>query len=118
MYLLCNTITNLTAQDEQVAAFANAAAHLTPGGRFLVENYIPHLHRLAPGECRYVFVATADHVGFEEYDLATQIAVSRHWWLLDDELRTFSSPHRYLWPSELDLMAKMAGLSLRDRWGN
>lgn len=118
VYLLCNTITNLTTQHEQVAAFANAAAHLEPGGRFVVENYIPELQRLPPGETRHVFVATEHHVAVEEYDLVTQIAVSRHWWLVDGQLKTFSSPHRYVWPSELDLMAEMAGMTLRDRWAD
>jgi SAM-dependent methyltransferase len=118
LYLLRNTITNLTTQDEQVAAFSNAAAHLVPGGCFVVENYIPNIQRLAPGETRHVFVATADHVGVEEYDLAAQIAVSSHWWLVDGQLKTFASPHRYVWPSELDLMAQMAGMTLRERWAD
>jgi SAM-dependent methyltransferase len=118
VYLLRNTITNLTTLDEQVAAFANAARHLEPGGYFVVENYIPQLQRLPPEETRHVFVATADHVGIEEYDLATQIAVSRHWWMIDAQLKTFASPHRYVWPSELDLMAKMAGMTPGDRWAN
>ncbi len=118
VYLLRNTITNLTTQDEQVAAFGNAAAHLASGGYFVVENYIPRLHRLSPGETRHVFVATADHVGVEEYDLTGQLAVSKHWWLIDGELKAFASPHRFVWPSELDLMAKMAGLTLRERWAD
>lgn len=118
VYLLRNTITNLTTQDEQVAAFSNAAAHLEPGGCFVVENYVPNIQRLPPGETRYVFVATTDHVGVEEYDLSVQIAVSSHWWLIDGQLKTFTSPHRYVWPSELDLMAKMAGMTLRERWAD
>ena len=118
VYLIRNTITNLTTLEEQVAAFANAARHLEPGGYFLVENYIPQLQRLAGGETRVVFVATAEHIGIEEYDLTTQIAVSRHWWQIDGELKTFESPHRYVWPSELDLMAEMAGMTLCDRWAN
>jgi SAM-dependent methyltransferase len=118
VYLLRNTITNLTTQEEQVAAFGNAAAHLVPGGCFVIENYIPRLQRLPPGETRYLFVATADHVGVEDYDLAAQLAVSSHWWLIDGQLQTFASPHRFVWPSELDLMAKMAGLTLRERWAD
>jgi Methyltransferase domain len=118
VYLLRNTITNLTTQAEQVDAFLNAAAQLQPGGCFLVENYIPALRRLPPGESTRVFIATPDHVGFEEYDLATQVAVSHHHWVIDGELKTFSSPHRYLWPSELDLMARLAGMTLRERWGD
>jgi SAM-dependent methyltransferase len=118
VYLLRNTITNLTTQDEQVQAFANAAAHLRPGGCFVVENYIPALRRLPPGQTAVVFAATPDHLGVEEYDLASQVAVSRHYWTIDGELRTFSSPHRYAWPSELDLMACLAGLRLRERWAD
>jgi SAM-dependent methyltransferase len=116
VYLLRNTITNLTTQDEQVECFRNVAAHLRPGGCFVIENYIPALQRLPPGETNRVFLATADHVGFETYDVATQIAVSHHYWMIDGKLETFSSPHRYVWPSELDLMARLAGLTLRERW--
>jgi hypothetical protein len=118
VYLLRNTITNLVTQQEQLSAFANAAAHLDPGGCFVVENYIPHVRRLPSGETRYVFAATEDHVGIEEYDVAGQIAVSRHWWQIDGQLKVFSSPHRYVWPSELDLMAQMAGMALRERWAD
>jgi SAM-dependent methyltransferase len=116
VYLVRNTITNLGTQEAQVDAFANAARHLRPGGRFVIENYIPALRQLPPGETRRVFTATDVHLGFEEYDVAAQIAYSHHYWVVDGELRTFSSPHRYAWPSELDLMARLAGLSLRDRW--
>ena len=118
VYLLRNTITNLTTQDEQVQVFRNAAHHLEPGGVFVVENYIPNLQRLPPGETRVVFAATPDHIGVEDYDLAAQIAVSQHWWLIDGDLKTFHSPHRFVWPSELDLMAKMAGMALRHRWSD
>src|SRR5438874_628086 len=118
VYLLRNTITNLVTQDEQVECFRNAAAHLQPGGCFVIENYIPELQRLPPGETRHVFTATPTHLGVGEYDAATQIEVSRHWWLIDDQLKTFSSPHRYLWPAELDLMARLAGMTLRERWGD
>ncbi len=118
VYLLRNTITNLVTQDEQVQAFRNAAAHLRPGGCFVVENYVPELRRLPPGETRRVFVATPEHVGYEEYDVAAQIAVSYHHWTVEGQLRTFSSPHRYVWPAELDLMARLAGLTLRERWSD
>jgi SAM-dependent methyltransferase len=117
-YLVCNTITNLTTQDEQVAAFVNAGAHLGPGGCFVIENYVPALQRLPPGETRHVFTATPEHLGFEEYDIAAQIAYSHHQWVIDGELTTFTSPHRYLWPGELDLMARIAGLTLRERWAD
>jgi SAM-dependent methyltransferase len=115
-YLVRNTITNLTSQDEQVACFLNVAAHLEPGGLFVIENYVPELRRLPPGQTVHVFTATPGHLGFEEYDVATQTAISHHYWVIDDELVTRSTPHRYVWPSELDLMARLAGLSLRERW--
>jgi SAM-dependent methyltransferase len=118
VYLLRNTITNLTTQDEQVACFRNAADHLAPGGLFLVENYVPQLQRLPAGETVRVFAAEPDHLAFETYDLAAQIAVSTHYWVIDGQLRTLSSPHRYVWPQELDLMAKIAGLALRHRWAD
>jgi SAM-dependent methyltransferase len=118
VYLLRNTITNLTTQDEQVNCFRNAAAHLQPGGLFVIENYIPALQQLPPGETVRVVARTSSHVGVEEYDLAAQIAISHHYWIIDDELRTFSSPHRYLWPAELDLMAQLAGMTLRGRWND
>jgi len=115
-YLVRNTITNLTTQDEQVACFRNVAAHLEPGGCFVIEVYIPELQRLPPGETIHVFTRTQTHLGFEEYDVATQIAFSHHYWVIDGQLETFSSPHRYVWPAELDLMAQLAGLTLRERW--
>ena len=118
VYLLRNTITNLTTQDAQVQSFVNAAAHLKPGGCFVVENYIPALQRLPPGETTRVFAATPEHLGYEEYDLAAQLAVSHHTWLIDGEITRFSTPHRYLWPSELDLMARIAGMSLRERYSD
>jgi Methyltransferase domain len=117
-YLVRNTITNLTSQDEQAGCFRTVAAQLEAGGCFVIENYIPQLQRLPPGQTTRVFTATPAHLGFEQYDLAAQIAVSHHWWLIDGQLETFSSPHRYLWPSELDLMAKIAGMTLRERWAN
>jgi SAM-dependent methyltransferase len=118
VYLVRNTITNLTTQDEQVECFRNAAAHLEPGGRFVIENYVPELQRLPPGDTMHVFTATSNHVGVEEYDIAAQIAFSHHYWVLDGRLTTFSSPHRYVWPSELDLMARLAGMVLRERWND
>lgn len=117
-YLVRNTITNLTTQDEQVACFRSVAEHLEPGGRFVIEVYIPELRRLPPGETIHAFTVTPTHVGFEEYDVAAQIAVSHHYWVIDGELVTFSSPHRYVWPTELDLMARLAGMTLRERWSD
>ena len=117
-YLVRNTITNLTTLDEQVDCFRNAAAHLGPGGCFVIEVYIPELQRLPPGERLHVFAATPTHVAYEEYDVAAQLAISHHHWLLDGALQTFSSPHRYVWPAELDLMGRLAGMALRGRWSD
>ena len=117
-YLVRNTITNLTTQDEQVQCFQNVAAHLRPGGCFVVEVYIPELQRLPPGETVHAFTVTPTHLAFEEYDLATQIAFSHHYWVVDGRLETFTAPFRYVWPSELDLMARLAGMTLRERWSN
>ena len=116
VYLLRNTITNLTTQAAQVDAFRNAAWHLSAGGYFVIENYVPALRLLPPGQTTRVFTATATHLGYEDYDVAAQIAVSHHWWTVDGVMRRFSSDHRYVWPSELDLMAQLAGMTMRARW--
>jgi SAM-dependent methyltransferase len=115
-YLVRNTITNLTTQEEQVQCFQNVARHLVAGGCFVIEVYIPELRRLPPGETIHAFEVTPTHMGFEEYDFATQVAWSHHYWISDDEVETFSAPFRYVWPSELDLMARLAGMTLRERW--
>ena len=117
-YLVRNTIANLTTQDEQVACFGNVAAHLDAGGCFVIEVYIPELQRLPPGETIHSFAVIPTHLGFEEYDVATQIAYSHHYWMVDGKLETFSAPFRYVWPSELDLMARLAGMTLRERWSS
>jgi SAM-dependent methyltransferase len=117
-YLLRNTIMNLTTQDGQVACFQNAAAHLEPGGCFVIEVIVPALQRLPPGETVRPFTVTPSHLGFEEYEVATQIAISHHYWLLDGQFETFSAPFRHVWPAELDLMARLAGLTLRERWSD
>jgi Methyltransferase domain len=115
-YLVRNTIMNLTTQAEQVACFGNVAARLAPGGCFVVEVIVPELQRLPPGETIHAFTVTPTHLGFEEYDVARQIAISHHYWVVDGRLETFSAPFRYVWPSELDLMARLAGMTLRERW--
>jgi SAM-dependent methyltransferase len=115
-YLVYNTITNLTSQDEQVACFRNVAAHLDPGGCFVIEVFVPMLQRLPPGETVRAFTVTPTKLGFDEYDVASQRCVSHHYWTVDDKLESFSTPHRYVWPSELDLMARLAGMTRRERW--
>jgi SAM-dependent methyltransferase len=117
-YLVRNTIANLTSQEDQVACFCNVAAHLKPHGRFVIELYVPELRRLPPGETMHPFTVTPTHLGFEEYDTATQIAYSHHYWLVDGTYEFFSAPFRYVWPSELDLMARIAGMQLRERWND
>jgi SAM-dependent methyltransferase len=117
VYLVANTIMNLTTQDEQVACFRNAAAHLEPGGCFLIEVLVPGLQRLPPGETFQPFVVEPGHVGFDEYDVVRQGLVSHHYWIEDGKVDVTSPPFRYVWPSELDLMARIAGMTLRERWG-
>jgi SAM-dependent methyltransferase len=118
VYLVRNTIANLTTQDAQVECFRNAAAHLEPGGCFVIELYIPDLQRLPPGETVHAFTVTPTHLGFDVYDVATQTAYSHHYWLVDGTLETFSAPFRYAWPAELDLMARLAGMRLCERWSD
>jgi hypothetical protein len=113
-----NTIGNLTTQDEQVECFLNASRHLEPGGSFVIEVEVPQLQRLLPGETVRVFTFTATELGFDELDIVTQAGVSHHHWLADGDRATFSIPWRYAWPSELDLMARLAGMTLRARWGD
>jgi len=115
-YIVFNTIENLTTQAAQVACFANVARHLAPGGRFVIEVGIPDLRRLPPGENAVVFDVSDDHWGIDEYDVANQGLISHHFTRVGDRIEYSSGPFRYLWPSELDLMAQIAGLELAERW--
>jgi SAM-dependent methyltransferase len=117
-YLVRNTIMNLTTQDEQVACFQNVAAQLEPGGCFVVECMVPELRRLPPGETVRAFTLTPTHLGFDEYEVASQGLVSHHYWLVDGQVETRATPFRFVWPSELDLMARLAGMPLRERWSD
>ncbi len=112
-YLVFNTLMNLTTQDAQVACFENAARHLEPGGFFVVEVMVPDLRRLPPGERYVTFAVSETHVGVDEYDVANQGLISHHY---ADGLS--SIPFRYVWPAELDLMARIAGLRLHERWAD
>lgn len=117
VYLVYNTIMNLTTQAEQVACFGNAAAHLEPGGCFVIEVLVPELRRVPPGERVRAFDVGRTHLGFDEYtDFTAQILYSHHYWTDGGELRTHSAPYRWVWPSELDLMGRLAGMTLRERW--
>ncbi len=115
-YLVFNTIMNLTTQDEQVACFENVAAHLEPGGRFVIEVGLPALRYLPPGERFTVIDVSESYVGVDEYDVANQGLVSHHLQLAEGTFERLSIPFRYAWPAELDLMARIAGMKLRERW--
>lgn len=116
VYLVYNTIGNLTSQEAQVACFRNAAAHLEPGGTFVIEVGVPDLRRLPPGQTAQVFHIDDGYWGIDEFDVVNQGLVSHHFRMRDGELRRVSMPFRYVWPAELDLMAELAGLRLRERW--
>ena len=117
-YLVFNTINNLTTQDGQVACFQNVAAHLEPGGCFVIEVGVPQLQRLPPGETVRAFALTPTHLGFDEYDVANQGLISHHYSVVEGRLELMSVPFRYVWPAELDLMARLAGMTLRERWSD
>jgi SAM-dependent methyltransferase len=119
VYLVANTIMNVTTQEDQEKVFRNAAVHLEAGGRFVVEVVVPRPHTVAPGDKGRVFTLDADHVGIETFDDPVgQIAWSHHWMEVEGRLVRHSAPYRYVWPSELDLMAKLAGLRLEQRWAD
>ncbi len=115
-YLVFNTISNLTTQAAQVACFRNVAAHLEAGGCFVIEVGVPELQRLPPGETIRPFHVSENRWGFDEYDIARQGLTSHHLRIVDGRVERNSVPFRYTWPSELDLMAQLAGMRLRDRW--
>jgi SAM-dependent methyltransferase len=118
VYLVYNVISNLTTQAEQVECIRNAARHLVPGGQLVIELWIPDLRRFPPGAVAIPFDMSPNHVGFDELDVATQQGVSHHYCIERDRIAHFDSPYRYVWPSELDLMAQIAGLDLRERWAD
>lgn len=118
VYLVYNTIGNVTTQDAQVATFENAARHLRVGGCFVVETEVPGVRALVPGERHRVFDHGLEHHGIDEYDVVTQAMWSHHYTRTDDgTYRRATVPFRYAWPAELDLMARIAGMRLRERWG-
>jgi SAM-dependent methyltransferase len=117
VYLVFNTIGNLTTQDQQVACFVNAARHLEPGGCFVIEVGVPALQGLPHGQTHRLFDMSDTHVGIDEYDVVDQGLVSHHYSsTADGTFRLESIPLRYVWPAELDLMARIAGMTLRERW--
>jgi SAM-dependent methyltransferase len=116
VFLVYNTISNLLTQDEQVACFRNAALHLGAGGRFVIEQGVPDLRVLPPGQQASVFHVGPEYIGLDTFDVLNQRIVSHHFRFGDGkDARLFRSPHRYVWPSELDLMAQLAGFTLESR---
>jgi SAM-dependent methyltransferase len=115
-YLVYNTIQNLTSQDDQVACFVNVGRPLEPGGCVVIEVEVPPLQRLPPGETARAFTVSPDRLGFDTFDVARQLGLSHHYWVSEGRAGTFAMPYRYVWPAELDLMARLAGLRLRERW--
>ncbi|MEV0123751.1 class I SAM-dependent methyltransferase [Streptomyces sp. NPDC050703] len=118
VYLVYNTISNLLTQAEQVVCFRNAARHLAPGGRFVVELWVPELRKLPPGQRAMVWESATGYIGLDTYDVLHQQVVSHHFRFdagAGREARLLRSPHRYIWPSELDLMAELAGMTLESR---
>jgi SAM-dependent methyltransferase len=116
VYLVFNTIANLLTQPEQVACFANAARHLQPGGRFVIELWVPELRSLPPGRTATVWQHEPGYIGLDTYDVLNQQVVSHHFRFGEGHQATlFRTPHRYIWPAELDLMAQLAGFELESR---
>ncbi|WP_243420635.1 class I SAM-dependent methyltransferase [Micromonospora globispora] len=116
VYLVYNTISNLLTQAEQVACFRNAARHLAPGGRFVIELWVPELRKLPPGQQATVWQSEPGYIGLDTYDVLRQHVVSHHFRFGEGtEAQLFRSPHRYIWPAELDLMARLAGFELESR---
>jgi SAM-dependent methyltransferase len=116
VYLVFNTISNLLDQAQQVECFRNAARHLDPGGRFVIELWVPELRTLPPGQTATVFHNQPGYIGLDTFDVLHQRIVSHHFRFGDDrEAKVFRSPHRYIWPSELDLMGQLAGFELESR---
>ena len=118
VYLVWNTIGNLRTQAEQVACFRNAARHLRPGGRFVIELWVPPLRRLPPGQLAAPFHVSDGHLGFDTYDLVTQQGTSHHYRHTSGGTTYGVSNFRYIWPAECDLMAQLAGMELEDRYAD
>jgi SAM-dependent methyltransferase len=116
VYLVFNTISNLLTQSEQVACFRNAARHMAAGGRFVIELWVPDLRRLPPGQQATVIQVEPGYIGLDTYDVVEQQVVSHHFRFGEGKAaQLFRSPHRYIWPAELDLMGQLAGFTLESR---
>jgi hypothetical protein len=116
VYLVFNTIGNLLTQAEQVACFRNAAQHLSSGGCFVIELWVPDLRRLPPGQQAIAMYTDSGRMGVDTYDVLRQHVVSHHFHFDDSrQAELFRTPQRYIWPAELDLMAQLAGFELESR---
>lgn len=119
VFCVYNTISNLLSQQEQVECFRNAARHLRPGGRFIVELWVPELRKLVPGEKTVIFRSEPNYIGYDTYDVVDQRVVSTHITFGKDRTpRVFETPQRYIWPAEMDLMAQLAGFRLEARYAD
>ena len=120
IYIVFNTFFALGSQEEQVRCFRNVAAHLSPDGCFVIEAFVPDLNRFTGGQVNWATKVTTDEVQLDvgQHDAATQRVVSQKVVLKDGAMQMYPLEIRYAWPSELDLMAQLAGLRLRERWNN
>jgi SAM-dependent methyltransferase len=115
-YVVRNTLWNLRTQEKQVACFRNVSAHLQAGGKFVIELFVPDLQGIGPGHNIRAFRADASGMSFDVYDVVNQGLTSVHFWIREEGFRSFAPEGRYIWPPELDLMARLAGMRLRERW--
>jgi SAM-dependent methyltransferase len=116
VYLVWNGLGNLRTQEEQVACFRNAARHLAPGGRFVIELWVPGIRRFPPGQAAVPFHVGESHAGFDTYDMSTQQGTSHHYRRREDGAATYAASNfRYVWPAECDLMAQLADMELEQR---
>ena len=118
VFLVYNTIDNLTSQDAQVSCFENAFSHLAPGGRFVIETLVPPIQKIPFGETTLAFDCSTEYFGIDEFDIVSQRYTSHHLNLANGEYQRRSVPFRYAWPAELDLMARYAGFTLEHRWSD
>ena len=117
-YIVRNTLWNLRTQEKQVACFQNVAAHLAPGGHFVIEMFVPDLHGITPGHNIRALRAEASRMSFDVFDVANQGLTSVHYWFREEGIRSFAGQGRYVWPAEMDLMARLAGMRLSERWAD
>ena len=120
IYVVFNTFFALSSQEEQVRCFRNVSAHLSEGGKFLIEAFVPDLNRFTSGQVTWATAVTTDRVELDvgQHDSMTQRVTSQKVVMTDGTIRLYPVQIRYVWPSEMDLMAQLAGLKLESRWGS